>query len=126
MTAHPQKGHSTPLMPTINANPHVSNAVLKGLAAGKPNNISAAEWRSIKKTALSQIRTSGNPKATLATVRQSLVLANRAAQGALKNAIKEFVSGDLATAVKERVAQLKREPSVRNWSGYNTYRRGRS
>ena len=113
-------------MTTIRANPHVSNAVLKGLASGKPNVISAAEWGAIKKTALQQVKTSGNPKATLGTVRESLRMANRASNGKLKDSISSFIKNELAKAVSERQAQLKREPSVRNWSGYGSYRRGRS
>lgn len=113
---------------TIRANPHVSNAILKGLAAGKtPNTISNAEWANIKKTALQQIKNSGNPKATGDAVKKSLELAKRTTNAPkMKDAIDAFAKKDLAEAVKERQAALKKSPSVNSWGGYNNYRGGRS
>ena len=106
-------------MTTIRANPHVSNAVLKGLANGnKPNVISSTEWTNIKKTALQQIKTSDNPKATLGTIRESLRMANRTSGGKLRESISKFIKTELAEAVSNRQAALKRGPTVRTWGGY--------
>jgi hypothetical protein len=106
-------------MPTIRANPHVSNAVLKALASGKANTISNTEWAAIKKTALNEIKTSGNPKATYVTVKRSLEMAKKTTTGGVKDSIDAFLKKELQGAVKDRQDVLKRQPSV--WNGRNTF-----
>lgn len=105
-------------MATIRANAAVSNAILKGLGTGKLHTISAAEWNNIKKAALSEIRSSQNPKQTATDIRRSLVLGNKAADNTMKARILEFVKEDLADAVKTRQKTLKSNNSVSSWSGY--------
>jgi hypothetical protein len=101
----------------IRSNPEVSNAILKGLASGKPNVVSSQEWADIKKIALSQVRTSGNPRATLNTIKASLAMGNKVAAGALSEKIDDFVSGRLSEAVSKRQETLKNEPRVSTWTG---------
>ena len=109
-------------MATIRANAAVSNALLKGLGSGNHHTISAAEWSSIKKAALSEIRSSQNPKQTEADIKRSLVLGNKAADNSLKTRILEFVKEDLADAVATRQKTL-RSNNVGSWSGYGGGRR---
>jgi hypothetical protein len=104
-------------MATIRANAAVSNAVLKALGSGNHHTISNAEWGNIKKTALSQVRSSSNPKQTANDIKKSLVLGNKAADGDIKDRIRKFIKDDLADAVKTRQATL-RGNSVSSWSGY--------
>jgi hypothetical protein len=108
-------------MATIRANGAVSNAILKGLGSGKHHTISNAEWTSIKKAALAEIRSSKNPAQTSKDIRQSLVLGNKAADGELKDRIRKFIKDDLADAVKTR-QQTLRSNSVSTWSGYRPTR----
>lgn len=109
-------------MTSIRSNPAVSNAILKGLAEGaRTNTISNTEWSAIKRTALEQIKHSGNPKTTFATVKRSLQMGVKASHRDLKKRVDDFVEKDLARALKARLADLKKNPSVRSWAGHNTY-----
>ncbi len=106
-------------MTTVRTNHAVSNSILKALGAGKHHTISNAEWANIKKTALSEVRASKNPKQTATDIKRSLVMGNKAADGELKTRIAEFVKGDLEKAVKSRQASLRNSNnSVSTWSGY--------
>ena len=104
-------------MAAIRANAAVSNAILKGLGNGKLHTISAPEWNAIKKAALSEVRSSQNPKQTANDIKKSLVLGNKASANELKARITKFIKEDLADAVKTRQASL-RDNSVSSWSGY--------
>lgn len=100
-----------------NANPNVSNAILKALgndARGRPQ-ISATEMKSIAATATSEIRHSENPKTTLRNIKSSFELANRVTGGEYKAKFSELVSSKL-TDVADRRAQSLRQPDTHNWS----------
>jgi hypothetical protein len=103
--------------PIKNANPNVSNAILKALgndARGRPQ-ISAAEMKAIKQTAAKELRASENPTATLKAIKSSFDLANRVTGNEYKEKFGELVSGDLKDVAARRQQNL-RQVDTNDWN----------
>lgn len=104
-------------MPAIkNSNANVSNAILKALgndARGRPQ-ISAAEMKAIKQTAVKELRASERPAQTLKTIESSFSLANRVTGNEYKEKF-----GAIGTELKDLAArqrQNQRQVDTSNWS----------
>ena len=105
-------------MPTVkNPNANVSGALLKALStkgsARQPSPISNKEWSDIKKTAVSELRTSKKPTATLSEVKNSFDMANRLTEGKYKKQFGEL-AGELTAEAKKRQEKLK-QLDTGNW-----------
>lgn len=106
-------------MPSIKtANANVSNTILKALGNGstKPT-ISANEFSTIKRTALNEVKNSGNPTRTLNSVKASFELANRVTGGKYKEKFTELV--ETATTVADRRKQNLRQVDSNDWTFSN-------
>lgn len=107
-------------MPTIKKpNANVSNALLQALStkssSTKPSPISTKEWSDIKKTALTEVRKSDKPTATLATVKASFEMADRLTQGKYSTKFGDLV-GTLSGEAAKRQEKLK-QIDTNDWRG---------
>ncbi|MBL8923133.1 MAG: hypothetical protein JNJ54_30060 [Myxococcaceae bacterium] len=116
-------------MPTVkNPNANVSGALLKALSTKgstkQPSPISNKEWSDIKKAAVSELRTSKKPTATLSEVKTSFDMANRLTEGKYKKQFGEL-AGELTSEAKKRQEKLK-QLDTSNWGVSTGGGRGRN